>query len=247
MVKRIVMKHFPFLLLLVLSSCSSESTNPLEKEKTKHPVTVQFFETYSVDDIKDEWLTACKWTSESDIHNLPQTILLEEIHFFGLKQFISSNYNNTIGFAKKQDMTAVDSILAIPEVAKLFPKDLHFMWSMNPQKSILDSSKGYCLYAVKIPSNKKAPVDSRDVKESVPAVNEETEMVNIHVELTKSGKHKLEDLTRKNINRYIVIVLDGKVVSYPKVVEVITEKMRIDENFTMEEAGNISDRMNAGR
>lgn len=234
------MKPFTFLLLLLLCSCGNESVSPPKKEK--NPVTVQFFETYSIDEIRHPWLEARKWTAENDKRK--QT---EQIGFKGLKSYIFDDYINTIGFVKKENVSAVDSILALPEVAKLFPKDLHFMWSRNQQTSILDSSKGYCLYAVKIPKNKKAPVDSHDVKESVPAENETTGMVNIHVELTKNGSRKLKAWTSKNLDRFIAITLDGKVVAYPKVLEVITEKLKIDENFTMEDAGNISDRMNAGR
>lgn len=234
------MNRFTFLLLLFLYSCGQETASPSKKEK--NPVTVQFFETYSIDEIRNKWLDACKWTAETD--PIKQT---EQLRFKGLKAFILSNYNNAIGFAKKENVSAVDSILALPEVAKLFPKDLHFMWSRNQQTSILDSSKGYCLYAIKIPKNKKAPLDSHDVKESVPAENKTTGMVNIHVELTKNGSRKLKVMTQDNLGRFIAITLDGKVVAYPKVMEVITEKLKIDENFTMEDAGNISDRMNTGR
>ncbi|WP_430405485.1 SecDF P1 head subdomain-containing protein [Fluviicola sp.] len=218
-----------------------------DSQEKENPVTVQFFETYSIDDIKTKWLDACKWSAEKDKRVNPGKAPLGDLGFKGLKAFIFSNYDNTIGFAKKEDVSAVDSILAIPEIAGLFPKDLHFLWSWNLQTSVLDGSKGYCLYAVKIPKNKKAPVDSHDVKESVPAENEETGMVNIHVELTKTGNRKLKKMTSKNLNRFIAVVLDGKVVAYPKVLEVITEKLKLDVNFTMEVAGTISDRMNAGR
>ncbi|WP_341900436.1 hypothetical protein [Fluviicola taffensis] len=238
------MKHLPFLLFLILYSCGNDPVSiPKKKE---NPVTVQFFETYSMDEIKTKWLDACKWSAENDQRNQVGKPPFY-IGFKGLKSFIFSNYDNTIGFAKKEDVSAVDSILAISEIAGLFPKDLHFLWSWNLQTSVLDGRKGYCLYAVKIPKNKKAPVDSHDVKESVPAENEETGMVNIHVELTKTGNRKLKEMTSKNLNRFIVVVLDGKVVAYPKVLEVITEKLKLDVNFTMEAAGTISDRMNAGR
>ncbi len=235
------MKYFHTFLTLLLFSCGSESLSP--ERKSENPVTIQFFETYSINDIRNQWLDACKWSAETD----PLKQNEETIGLKGLKRFIFSNYNNTIGFAKKENISAVDSILALPEVAKLFPKDLKFMWSQRSQTSTIDSSKGFCLYALKIPANGKALLDSHDIEESIPVINKNTGMVDVHVNMTKTGSQKLKKLTEDNFDRFIAIALNGEVISYSRVMEVVVKNLRIDENFTMEEAGYLSDRMNAGR
>lgn len=233
------MKYLSFLIVL-LCSCGNEPAVP--RKKTKNPVTIQFFETYSINEIRDPWMDARKWTSQTD--PVKQT---ELIGFKGLQRFIFDNYNNTIGFVKKEHCAAVDSILNLPEVISLFPKDLKFAWGRNLETSTVGSFKGYCLYALKIPKNGKAPVDSHDILESVPAANETTGMIDVHVEMTETGSRKLQHLTTDNLNRFIAITLHGKVIAYPRVLQTITDQLKISQNFTMEEAGYLSDQINAGR
>jgi preprotein translocase subunit SecD len=50
-----------------------------------------------------------------------------------------------------------------------------------------------------------------------------------------------------NLNKHIAITRDGKVVSCPELRTVVTNRMEIDGGFTMEQAGELSDKINAGR
>jgi hypothetical protein len=238
------MKLFAPFLLLILYSCGNE-TAP-NKEEIKHPVTIQFFETYNMNDIREEWLSTFNSTETGTRVYLGKDSS-NWITIKGLRSIVVNEFNTAIAFVKTSDVHRIDSVLEIPEVALRFPKDLQFMWSLNPSTDFPEF-KGYNLYAVKIPKSKKAPIDSRDILESVPALDKDNpEMVDIYVTLTKSGARKMESFSRKNSNKHIAITIDGKMVSCSQVWTVITNRMEIDGGFTMEQAGELSDRINAGR
>jgi hypothetical protein len=235
---------FGFHLLLLLFSCGNEPALP--KKKAENPITVQFFETYSMDDIRDSWKSVFTSTSKGTQVNLGKSSS-NQIIIGGFMPLTVNQFNTVIVFVKKSDVRKIDSILAMTEVSKRFPKDLQFMWSINPTE-FLPEFKGYELYAVKVPKNKKAPIDSRDILESVPALdNENPDWVDIHVTMTEAGSKKLEAFTKKNLMKHIAITLDGKVVSCSQVQTVITNGMEIDGAFSMEQAGDLSDRINAGK
>ena len=238
------MKLIFFFLILLLFSCGNEPAAP--EKKAENPVTVQFFETYSMDDIRESWksvFTSTPGGTQVTLGEGPDNQLIIN----GFMPVTINKFNTVIAFVKTSDVRKIDSILAIPEVAKRFPKDLQFMWGLN-QTEYLPQLKGYELYAVKVPKNKKAPIDSRDVQESVPALdNENPDWVDIHVTMTPAGSRKLEAFTKKNLMKHIAITLDGKVVSCSQVWTVIKEGMEIDGAFSMEQAGELSDRINAGK
>lgn len=238
-----------FLVMLAfLSSCGNE---PLSHEKKKqNPVTLEFFETYSIEDIREEWLDVFKWTAESDTVRAdfgPEKKWTEQIAFKGLRAVVINGYQDAIALVKTKDIPAVDSMLAIPRVAKRFPKDLTFVWSHYEKEDPATHFKGYFLYAIRMPANKKAPVDSHDILESVPADSDENQTVDLHITMTEKGSRKLEAFTRKNDNRFIAVVMDGTVISCPLIEEPISGIMKLSGYFTMEQAGEVSDRINAGR
>jgi hypothetical protein len=240
------MKLIPFLLLFALYSCGAKSSQN-ERLKNVKPVNIQFFETYTLNEISSQWLAACKLSAEDTL--VPQgEVTLDQIGFKGLRALLRYAENpGPIGFALEKDIFKVDSILAIPEIAKLFPKDLEFMWALNPEKT--GNAPGYySLYAIKVPAGKKARVDGRHVVEAVPEIDNRTGSVIINIEMTKDGTDEWKLMTQENINRCIAITMDKKVISCPMVVMAITEgKTQISGNFSMEEAGNLSDQINAGK
>jgi len=69
----------------------------------------------------------------------------------------------------------------------------------------------------------------------------------VSIEFNSEGATKFEELTGKNIDKPLVIILDGQEVSAPVVKEKITGgKAEISGNFTLEEAKNLSIQLNAG-
>lgn len=240
------MKLIPFLLLFALYSCGPDSSRNERLKHVKH-VNIQFFETYTMNEISSQWLAACK-LSAKDTLVAQGEVPLDQIGFRGLRALLRYTENNgPIGFALEKDIYKVDSILAIPEISKLFPKDLEFMWALNPEKT--GNAPGfYSLYAIKVFAGKKARVDGRHVVEAFPETDNRTGSVIINIEMTKDGTDEWKLMTQENINRCIAITMDKKVISCPLVMSVIAGgKTQISGNFSMEEAENLSDQINAGK
>lgn len=239
------MKFLPFLLLLLLVSCgASDAKTPVE-QRNGNPESIQFFETYTLKDISAEWLEACKYSAETDPLAPRGKVTSDQIGFLGLRNLvrIPGGDLGPVCYVEKSNRFAVDSILSIPEIAKLFPKDLTFMWSLNPQTG--DSPALYELFAIKMPKNKQARIDGRHIAESVPETDQNTGSVIINVQMTKEGAVEWESMTRDNTNRFIAMVVNQKVLSCPKVMMAIKGgKTQIAGNFSMEEAGQISDLIN---
>jgi len=211
------------------------------------PVNIQFFETYSRNEISSQWLEACKLSASDTLVTLGE-VPLDQTGFRGLRSFVRfAEINGPLGFAMEKDVYKVDSILAIPGIAQLFPADLEFMWSLNPEK-MENTQRLYHLYAVKVPAGNKARIDGRHIVEAVPDMDNRTGHMIININMTKDGTFEWELMTRDNINRCIAITLDKKVISCPLVMMAIAGgKTQISGNFSVDEAKNIADQINAGK
>lgn len=67
----------------------------------------------------------------------------------------------------------------------------------------------------------------------------QTEYV-VHFEFNPEGAEKFYDLTRNNHNRQVAIILDGVVISYPKITVPIREHGYIHGNFTQESSKELA-------
>ena len=69
----------------------------------------------------------------------------------------------------------------------------------------------------------------------------------VALEFTKEGAALFEELTKRNVGKPVAIVLDGKIISAPKVEEVITGGQAVIRGkFSLKEAKELSIQLNAG-
>lgn len=241
------MKFIPFLFVFLLFSCGSSS----ERANLKNikPGNVQFFEVYSTYELNASWLVACKWSEEQDSLALQGKVPMSDLSARSLAGMVRPAGENAFGYVKKPDIDRVDSILALPEVKKHFPKDLQFMWSFGPEEARITGFEGmYTLYAVKVPKGNKAPIDSKHIQTAEAAISEHDNNPIINITMNDQGSHDWELLTRKNINRCIAITIDHKVISCPRVVsEIAGGKTQISGSFTIAESQELAARINAGK
>jgi len=77
--------------------------------------------------------------------------------------------------------------------------------------------------------------------------DQQTYQAQVSLEFDSEGSKLFEDLTRSNIGKRIAIYLDGEVISAPTVQEAISGgKAQITGNFSLEEAKELVQRLNAG-
>lgn len=232
------MKFLPFVLILVLTACGSETRKaPLKNVK---PGNVQFFETYRFNEIPDSWSAACTWVSAQDSMT-PQ----EDPN--GLAALVHISTENKIGYVSENDLIRADFLLALQEVKNKFPKNLKFMWSFHPEKTP-DGKEMYALYAVKIPAGKKAIIDGRHIQSAVIAKSEFTGQPVIRISMNEQGEHDWEVMTSKNVGRAIAITIDNQVLSCPVVNGVIAGgATEISGSFSVAEAEELAARITFGK
>lgn len=239
------MKHL-FLSLIIpafLMACSSEPESlPLKNVK---PLNIQFFETYNREEILDSWQAAIKHVHESDTSSAEVKALLKDVT--GLENWVSFEGVGAFGYVEEEDIQSVNSILELPEIKAMFPKDLQFMWSFNVEDTV-NFKKRYALYAVKVPKNGEAKIDGRHIMGALSGISDYNHMPIISLTMTHEGAHDWEIMTGKNVGRSIAITLDKKVLCCPRVMDRIgSGAMEISGNFTKQQAEELAAQIMAGR
>ncbi len=152
-----------------------------------------------------------------------------------------------IGLASSKDTAKVDSYLKMPRIKALFPRDLKLMWSQNPYKE--DPTKSmYELHAIKITTRDGRPPLSGDVITSARTSTDVSGAVKVDMSMNSDGSKTWARMTRENIGRCLVVVLDGYVRSYPRVQNEITGgNTEITGDFTIEEADDLANILKSGK
>lgn len=235
------MKIFTILLLLAfICACGPSAESQNSTPKNLKPENIQFFETYRATEILDSWKAACNWVNEQD--SLP-----EGENPNSLCALVQLSDDNKFGYVSEKNIFKADSLLSLTGVKNHFPKDLHFMWSLGLEDSP-NGNKMYALYAVKVPSGNKAPIDGRHIQEASAGRSQFTNAIIITISMTDEGAHDWEIMTRKNIGRPIAITMDHQVLSCPIVNGAIAGgKTEINGSFSEKEAEELAARINAGK
>jgi SecD/SecF fusion protein len=145
-----------------------------------------------------------------------------------------------IGVASETDTAKVDSYLQMPQVKAIFPVEIKFIWSRTPYK--YDPSKGlYELHAIKVTTQDgKAPLDGSAIVSASLVTGSSKSDYKIDLTMNADGTSRWAKITRENIKRCIAVVLNGYVISYPRVQDEISGgKTEITGSFTLEEANDL--------
>jgi SecD/SecF fusion protein len=152
-----------------------------------------------------------------------------------------------IGLASSKDTAKVNAYLKMNQIKALFPRDLKLMWSQNPYKQ--DPTKTmYELHAIKITTRDGRPPLGGDVITSARTSTGLTGDVKVDMSMNSDGSKTWARMTRENIGRCLVVVLDGYVRSYPRVQNEITGgSTEITGDFTIEEADDLANILKSGK
>ncbi len=153
-----------------------------------------------------------------------------------------------IGLAIGKDTARVDAILKMNQVKALFPRDLKFAWSQNPYK--YDPSKTlYELHALKVTTRDGRPPLSGDVVTSArTSTGVSGSEIKVDMSMNSEGAKTWARITRENIGRSVIVLLDGYVRSSATVQNEITGgNTEITGNFTIEEADDLANILKSGK
>jgi len=152
-----------------------------------------------------------------------------------------------IGLASSKDTAKVNTYLKMNQIKALFPRDLKLMWSQNPDKQ--DPTKTmYELHAIKITTRDGRPPLGGDVITSARTSTGVSGDVKVDMSMNSEGSKTWARMTRENIGRCLVVVLDGYVRSYPRVQnEINGGSTEITGDFTIEEADDLANILKSGK
>ena len=161
----------------------------------------------------------------------------------------AQNAGACIGYANAIDTSKVNRMLAIPQIAELFPVEFRPMWSVKPATPLGENV--YELVAIKASSRDgKAPLDGGVVTDAHVVFDNGRQNGEPSVSMTMNaeGANIWARLTKENIGRQIAIVLDGTVYSYPTVQgEISGGQSSITGHFDVEEATDLVNVLKSGK
>src|SRR5450759_58615 len=152
-----------------------------------------------------------------------------------------------IGLASSKDTAKVNTYLKMNQIKALFPRDLKLMWSQNPDKQ--DPTKTmYELHAIKITTRDGRPPLGGDVITSARTSTGVSGDVKVDMSMNGEGSKTWARITRENIGRSVIVLLDGYVRSSATVQNEITGgSTEITGNFTIEEADDLANILKSGK
>ncbi|MBP6458542.1 MAG: protein translocase subunit SecDF [Crocinitomicaceae bacterium] len=242
-------------------------------EKLQSTANLQFFETYEKEQIQMQLSQAIQLSMqpeivveevvEADTNNVdslgvakvdsskkeevkPLTVLTKNTS--GLDAYLKDGSSVSIGYTAVEDKEQVDKILRRKDIIALFPADLKFMWSANPEKVSQNSKEEkYVLYAVRVPENGKALVGGKDIKNANKGLDQASGMVTVDLSMTTEGADKWAQMTSDNVGKFVAITMDDVVYSSPRVNEAITGgNTQISGSFTIQDAEDLAGLLNGG-
>lgn len=160
---------------------------------------------------------------------------------------VNPNGGSVVGYANYKDTAAINSYLAMKEVAAELPKDLRLKWGVSPFEY---DPKGqtFELYAIKSTErNGKAPLEG-DVVTDAKSDFDQNGKPSVSMSMNSDGARRWALLTKRNINKSIAIVLDNYVYSAPNVSNEITGgNSQITGHFTQEQAKDLANVLKSGK
>ena len=211
---------------------------------------VETNDTATADDEVDQILSSLENDStveEKEDEQMSEEEIRREYPLFSRLQ-PQQNNGPVLGLCRASDTAEVNSMLALKQVAELFPRELRFKWTVkpiNPNDKVLY----YQLIAIKC-SNRdgRAPLSGDVITDARDDFSQYSASSTVSMKMNAEGSKIWARLTKENIGREIAIVLDNYVYSFPTVnTEITGGSSEISGNFTPEEAKDLANVLKSGK
>lgn len=153
-----------------------------------------------------------------------------------------------VGLANSKDTARVNALLKMNQIKALFPRDLKLAWSQNPYK--YDPTKTlFELHAIKVTTRDGRPPLDGDVVTSARTSSGITgSEIKVDMSMNSEGAKIWARMTRENVGRSVIVLLDGYVRSSATVQgEIAGGNTEITGNFTIEEANDLANILKSGK
>jgi SecD/SecF fusion protein len=120
-------------------------------------------------------------------------------------------------YSSEDDKPRVNRILTRPEIQRLLPSDMGFVWSAK-SSFIAEGKKFYTLYAVK----KQAELTGGVIVNARATIDPQYNTWVVNMEMNSEGAHDWARITGANVKKRIAIIMDNACFSAPTVLTKIT-------------------------
>lgn len=250
-----------FLFLGLIYSCNEEQKKEENSETSKGKkelvklVSLGFYETYELSQIRDSWIAADELSKNQEGYGL-DTSSTDDLSFDEepssslaslANLLLPIPYSVAIGYAKNdQDKAKISSILNRSDIKVLFDAQLSFKWGVK--REFIDYSqtkRGWYLYACRVPENGKAKVNESHISKATTGYDDMNGDITVNLSMTDAGADAWSRMTSENLGRIIAITINDVVYSAPVVRTAITGgNTQISGNFTFDEANELVELLN---
>ncbi len=183
--------------------------------------------------------TATEQDSTAD-EQLTEEEFAKKHPFFAIARLISQNSADLI--VKESDKNKVMSYLNMPEVKKVIPDNVEFLFSAKPQ-FVQDGVKYFRLYMV----NKQPELTGNVIVDANATINPQTTAPMVTMDMNPEGAREWARITGANIGKRCAIVLDNYVYTAPVIQNKIPSgRSQITGMEDLEEAKLVSIVLKAG-
>ena len=220
---------------------ANATTEVVEEVKAEEVVAEVAETTDSVADL------AAELTAETEATEVDREEMRREYPLFSVLQPMQ-NAGPVVGLALASDTAEVNSMLAMKQVAELFPRELRFVWTVKPMDPEAKQPV-YELIAIKVTNRDgRAPLEGDVVTDARADFDQYSAGATVSMKMNAEGSKTWARLTKENIGREVAIVLDGYAYSFPTVnTEITGGSSQITGNFTTEEAKDLANVLKSGK
>ena len=143
------------------------------------------------------------------------------------------------------DTSKINRILNRPDIKKLVPKTMKFLWEVKP-RTLANGDMYLELYAIKVGRKNQSSVNGESITNATQEFDQYGKAA-VSMQMNATGAKKWRKLTKESIGKRIAIVLDNYVYSAPVVnSEIPNGSSQISGNFTIEEAKDLANILKSG-
>lgn len=196
---------------------------------------------------RDSLLAALQGNDAQKSESVDQAQLRKDYPLMSILSLNSSGQGPIVGFSEARDTAEVNRLLAMPEVANSFPRELRLKWGVSAADPNAEVQV-YELYAIKSTERSgRAPLEG-DVVDDARNDYDNFGKPAVSMAMNTEGSRKWALLTKQNIGKSVAIVLDGYVYSAPTVnAEITGGRSQITGNFTPEQAKDLANVLKSGK
>lgn len=167
----------------------------------------------------DEVLAAKDSTSKTTVDTTKQLTEAEfakQHPFFSLARLIDPQGKIADAYVKKSDREVLNNLLSRPEVVKVIPDNVEFIYEAKPE--IAEGVEYYRMYMV----NKQAELTGGVIVDAQANIDPMTSAPIVTMQMNSEGAREWARITGSNVGKRCAIVMDGQAYSAPTIQNKIT-------------------------